>query len=221
MIQIKRLFQQGTEFVPITLAEAVVVNTDIIPGLGKLKITTLDKVLKAAMGVVGTNSVNIKNLQDLVQTINSELSKKQDKLTAGTGITISPEGVISATISTTLYKVVKILPEAAKEHENYIYLKPSTSGINGNAFTEYICIYSEDLGKYVWEQLGEVTSELDLSGYVTSDTFNKTIATINGKLDKTITAEDVTTSNGTYKIKINYDIPNTLYDVAGDHITFQ
>lgn len=221
MIQIKRLYQNNQEFVPITLSEAVVVNTDIIPGLGQLKITTLDKVLKTTMGIVGTNSVNVKKLQELVNIINSQLDKKQDKLTAGTGITITPDGVISATTNTTLYKIVKLLPQAAKEHENYIYLKPSESGINGNVFTEYICIYDTNLQKYVWEQLGEVNSEVDLSGYVTSEVFNQTITTINGKLDKTISAIDVTNSNGNYKIKVNYNIPNTLYDVVGDHIIQQ
>lgn len=44
--QIKRLYQNNQEFVPITLAEAVVVNSTNIPGLQSLGITTLDKVLK-------------------------------------------------------------------------------------------------------------------------------------------------------------------------------
>ena len=43
--QIKRLYQDGKEFVPITLSEAVVVNTTNVPGLNGLGITTLDKVL--------------------------------------------------------------------------------------------------------------------------------------------------------------------------------
>ena len=38
--QIKRLYQNSKEFVPITLAEAVVVNTTNIPGLQSLGITT-------------------------------------------------------------------------------------------------------------------------------------------------------------------------------------
>jgi hypothetical protein len=62
--QIKRLFQSGTEFVPITLAEAVVVNTSSIPGLTNLGITTLDKVLRNTLGLVGTNAQNIGTLGD-------------------------------------------------------------------------------------------------------------------------------------------------------------
>jgi hypothetical protein len=62
--QIKRLFQNNAEFVPITLAEAVVVNTSTIPGLANLGITTLDKVLKNTLGLVGNNAMNITTLGD-------------------------------------------------------------------------------------------------------------------------------------------------------------
>ena len=68
--QIKRLFQSKTEFVPITLAEAVVVNTSNLPGLSSLGITTLDKVLRTTMGVVGTNAADIAKLKTTVQEIN-------------------------------------------------------------------------------------------------------------------------------------------------------
>ena len=57
--QIKRLYQNNQEFVHITLAEAVVVNTTNIPGLQSLGITTLDKVLKTTLGVVGSNTLKI------------------------------------------------------------------------------------------------------------------------------------------------------------------
>jgi hypothetical protein len=94
--QIKRLFQNNTEFVPITLAEAVVVNTSSIPGLTNLGITTLDKVLRNTLGLVGTNAqnidtlgTNIQQLTGVVSMINQELENKQDKLTAGVGISIT------------------------------------------------------------------------------------------------------------------------------------
>ena len=94
--QIKRLFQNNTEFVPITLAEAVVVNTSSIPGLTSLGITTLDKVLRSTLGLVGQNAQNIETLggnitqlAGVVQLINQELENKQDKLTAGVGISIT------------------------------------------------------------------------------------------------------------------------------------
>lgn len=210
--QIKRLFQSKTEFVPITLAEAVVVNTSNIPGLSSLGITTLDKVLRTTMGVVGTNAADIAKLKTTVQEINTALEGKQDKLTAGVGITISPDGVISTTNSIELYKIVTQLPTASKDCLNSIYLVPATSGTAGNIFVEYICVYENTQAKYIWEKIGEVQIDVDLSGYVTTETFNQTINTINGQLANAITAQDVTTSDGSAKVVVNYTIPRDLYD---------
>ena len=81
--QIKRLYQNNQEFVPITLAEAVVVNATNIPGLKFLGITTLDKVLKTTLGVVGTNTLNIDTINKTLTNINNTLQNKQDKLTSG------------------------------------------------------------------------------------------------------------------------------------------
>lgn len=210
--QIKRLFQSKTEFVPITLAEAVVVNTSNLPGLSSLGITTLDKVLRTTMGVVGTNAADINTLKTTVQNINTALEGKQDKLTAGVGITISPTGVISVTNSIELYKIVTFLPTASKDCLNSIYLVPSPSGTAGNIFVEYICVYETTQAKYIWEKIGEVQTDVDLSGYVTNEIFNATINTINGQLANTITAQDVTTSDGSAKAVVNYTIPADLYD---------
>lgn len=210
--QIKRLFQSKTEFVPITLAEAVVVNTSNLPGLSSLGITTLDKVLRTTMGIVGTNAADINTLKTTVQNINTALEGKQDKLTAGVGITISPTGVISVTNSIELYKIVTSLPTASKDCLNSIYLVPSPSGTAGNIFVEYICVYETTQAKYIWEKIGEVQTDVDLSGYVTNEVFNATINTINGQLANTITAQDVTTSDGSAKVVVNYTIPADLYD---------
>lgn len=210
--QIKRLFQSKTEFVPITLAEAVVVNTSNLPGLSSLGITTLDKVLRTTMGVVGTNAADINTLKTTVQSINTALEGKQDKLIAGVGITISPTGVISVTNSIELYKIVTSLPTASKDCLNSIYLVPSPSGTAGNIFVEYICVYETAQAKYIWEKIGEVQTDVDLSGYVTNEVFNATINTINGQLANTITAQDVTTSDGSAKVVVNYTIPADLYD---------
>ena len=77
--QIKRLFQNNTEFVPITLAEAVVVNTSTLPALQNLGITTLDKVLSATLSQINSNITNISNLSGAVATINQQLVNKLDK----------------------------------------------------------------------------------------------------------------------------------------------
>ena len=191
MTEIRRLFQQGKEFVPISLAEAIVVNTNNLPGFNSLRITTLDKVLYNLVGVVGTNTINIKNLQDT----------KQDKLTAGNGIVIK-DGVISTTANIgDIYKIVSVLPQASAEVINTLYLGPSTSdntedGIN--IFVEWLCVKVGET--YKWEKLGESKTTIDLSDYITSI--------------------PVTNSGGTI-IKVNYEIPRDLYDnlMDGSNVT--
>lgn len=209
--QIKRLYQSSTEFVPITLAEAVVVNTSNLPGLSSLGITTLDKVLRTTMGVVGTNAADIDRLEQTVEQINESLENKQDKLTPGAGITITPEGVISVTLNAEIYKIVESLPQASEDVQNVIYLVPATGGVAGNIFTEYLCVYETKQSKYIWEQIGEVSTDVDLSGYVTKETFDSEINTIKGQLANSITAKNVTTSGGA-QVVVNYNIPEDLYD---------
>ena len=204
--QIKRLYQNNQEFVPITLAEAVVVDATNIPGLQTLRITTLDKVLKNTLAVVGDNTLNIGTINRTLTNINTTLQKKQDKLTAGDGITISSNGVISITNTSTLgfqYKIVKMLPSPpGKDYENIIYLVPNTQGVNGNIFIEYICINKDS--NYIWEQIGSLTTDVNLDNYVTKTEFNALKSIV-------LTAQDVTTSSGV-AVTVNYNIPNNLYD---------
>ena len=204
--QIKRLYQNNQEFVPITLAEAVVVDATNIPGLQTLGITTLNKVLKNTLAVVGTNTLSIGDINKTLTTINNTLQNKQDKLTAGDGITIDPDGTISITNTSTLgfqYKIVKMLPSPpGKDYENIIYLVPNTTGVNGNIFIEYICINKDS--NYIWEQIGSLTTDVNLDGYVTKKEFNDLKSIV-------LTAQDVTTSSGT-PVTVGYDIPNYLYD---------
>lgn len=204
--QIKRLYQNSKEFVPITLAEAVVINTTNIPGLQSLGITTLDKVLRTTLGVVGTNTVNIDTINKTLTTINNTLQNKQDKLTAGDGITISTNGVISVTNTSSIgfqYKIVSALPTPPnKDYENIIYLIPNPNGVNGNIFIEYICVNKDS--NYIWEQIGSLTTDVNLDNYVTKTEFNALRSIV-------LTAEDVTTSSGTV-VTVNYNIPSTLYD---------
>lgn len=204
--QIKRLYQNNQEFVPITLAEAVVVNATNIPGLKSLGITTLDKVLKTTLGIVGTNTLNIDTINKTLTSINNTLQNKQDKLTAGDGITISSDGVISVTNTSTLgfqYKIVTVLPSPPrKDYENIIYLVPNPGGVNGNIFTEYICINKDST--YIWEQIGSLTTDVNLDDYVTKTEFNALKSTV-------LTAQNVTTSSG-IAVTVNYNIPDNLYD---------
>lgn len=215
--QIKRLYQKGTEFVPITLSEAVVVNTDNMKLMNGQGITTLDKVLRLALNIVDQSSTSVDTLNKAVETINGLLEKKQDTLTAGTGIEIK-DGVISTTAPLTLYKIVESLPAASAAHANYIYLLATGNNVSGNSFKELICVSRN--GNYVWEEIGTVQTNVDLSGYITRTEYSEKISTIEQDINivkagisNAITAQDLTLSNNTnVKIVVNYTIPNNLYD---------
>lgn len=215
--QIKRLSQNGTSFVPITLSEAVVVNTDNLSLLNGQGITTLDKVLRVTLGLVSQSDNDINALNEAVDTINKLLVNKQDKLTPGTGITIE-NGVISATSVFTLYKIEQNLPTPSENYINYIVLIPSGGDVSGNTFKEYICIKKDQ--NYFWEEIGTVQTNVDLQGYVTKEeysqkinTIEQNIQTIDQKLSNIITAENITLSNNSnIKVVVDYTIPDNLYD---------
>ena len=228
--QIKRLFQNNTEFVPITLAEAVVVNTSTIPGLTNLGITTLDKVLRDTLGLIGTNVKNIETLggnivtlTGVVQQINNELQNKQDKLTAGVGISITKneqnQTVISVNHSLEIYKIITtetwndIKDNPSKNYENVIYLvsQPSATSVNQNIFKEYLCIFKD--GVYQWEEFGTIQTKVDLSGYVTQEEFTALKNRVSNIELTGIFASNVTTSTG-QQVAIRYTIPDDLYNFA-------
>lgn len=202
---IKRLSQNGQQFVPITLQEAVVVNTTNINSLRNLGITTLDKVLKSTLTLVDAK-VSQDTLNQAVSTINAELAKKQGKLTAGTGITISDTGVISCTVSFDLYEIVTQLPTASEDCLNKIYLKPAD-----NEFLEYLCVYNGN--SYAWEQFGKLKTDIDVDNFVTKQYFAQQLGSLQTDINNKIDAIDATTSTGV-GVQVSYDIPNNLYDSA-------
>lgn len=195
---IKRLKQNNQEFVPITLAEAVVVNTEGIPNTIQ-EITTLDKVLRRFIAQDA-------NVNQALETINTTLLTKQDKLKEGYGIKISEDNEISVTLSYTLYQIVTTLPEASEEVMNTIYLVISPSAEQQNYYSEYVCLYDKEKNIHFWEKLGTFKADVDLSGYVTNEVF----------YNYAITAENIKTSQqaGNANVYVNYDIPATLYDDA-------
>ena len=232
--QIKRLFQNNTEFVPITLAEAVVVNTSTIPGLTNLGITTLDKVLRNTLSLIGTNVKNIETLggdiitlTGVVQQINNELQNKQDKLTAGVGISITEndqgQTVISVNHSLEIYKIITtetwndIKESPSKNYENVIYLvpQPSITSANQNVFKEYLCIFKD--GVYQWEEFGTIQTEVDLSGYVTDEEFTQLADRVTNIEMTGIFADSIYTSTG-QQVVVQYTIPSDLYDSAVNEI---
>ena len=112
------------------------------------------------------NSItNAKLDTELVNKVND----KQDKLTAGTGITISSDNNISCTLDTTVFTVVDSLPTTPEvANINKIHLiKEST--VEGNIFSEYLWVEGK------WEKLGDFRPSVDLAGYAKETYVNNQI----------------------------------------------
>ena len=110
--------------------------------------------------------------QSKITDLETTLAGKQDTLTAGTGIEITPENQINVTLDTTVFKVVSALPDSpAQGDENKIHLVPAESTGPNNTYTEYVWVNS------AWEILGEYTSEVDLTPYLKTVDAQATYAT--------------------------------------------
>lgn len=243
--QIKRLRQSGVDFVPITLSEAVVVNTEYInvPGWEQSKITTLDKVLQQYGTFSSDILKQIESKQDELTWDNYFVIDENNKVHIkwGSGLKIDEtDGTVNLDFN--IYTVVDELPEPSASCLNKIYIVP-LSGTDAqeegiNTCAEYICKLVDKT--YVWEKFGTIQAETDLSNYVTKPVFEefaaktqedieniqKDITSLDERLDEieTITSGSLTAVNMQYNgsnIIVNYSIPDDLYaDVAaeGDYI---
>lgn len=116
-----------------------------------------------------TNSL----LNAQVSAINTAIGKKQDKLTAGQGIKIAGS-TISVQIDSTLFVVVTSLPDApASGNEGKIHLVQLSKTSTNNKYAEYIWRGTTDK----WEQLGTISSKMDLSDYSTTEQVKALIKT--------------------------------------------
>ena len=119
-------------------------------------------------GVGGFDGTNPTHAQTLQEVINN----KAEGFTAGTGLEMTPERVLNVTLDTTVFKVVSVLPDSpAVGDENKIHLVPAESTGTNNLYTEYVWVNS------AWEILGEYTSKVDLTPYLTKEAASGTYAT--------------------------------------------
>ena len=93
-----------------------------------------------------------------------DISFKQDKLTAGNGISIT-DNVISLDYEYDLFEVVQSLP-TENISDNKVYLLLDSNGSEGNTYVEYLYVNGQ------WEELGKFKVNIDLSGYATEDWVN-------------------------------------------------
>ena len=93
-----------------------------------------------------------------------DISVKQDKLTAGNGISIT-DNVISLDYEYDLFEVVQSLP-TENISDNKVYLLIDSNGSEGNTYVEYLYVNGQ------WEELGKFKVNIDLSGYATEEWVN-------------------------------------------------
>ena len=109
--------------------------------------------------------------------LQEELKKKQDKLTAGTGINISEDNIISCTLDTEIFIFVDELPplKEAKFNKIYILRKTENEGEN-QKYIEYILttVYDEaGFESRAWEKLGEYDLGIELEPYLKKEDAEK------------------------------------------------
>ena len=93
-----------------------------------------------------------------------DISVKQDKLTAGNGISIT-DNVISLDYEYDLFEVVQSLP-TENISDNKVYLLLDSNGSEENTYVEYLYVNGQ------WEELGKFKVNIDLSGYATEEWVN-------------------------------------------------
>lgn len=129
-------------------------------------VTSIKETADSASAKATTNATNITSLTSKVnqviadvEAVGEALGDKQDKLTAGDGISISADNVISSTLDLTLYKIVTTLPSSNPDPTK-IYLVKSTESTTNDIYEEYIWTGT------AFEKLGEYKSEVDLTPYL-------------------------------------------------------
>lgn len=101
----------------------------------------------------------------IVDLITNVALAKQNKLTAGQGIKIV-DNTISVQVDSTLFVVVASLPSTpASGNEGKIHLVPLGKTSSNNKYAEYVWRGTTDK----WEQLGTISSKMDLSDYSTTE----------------------------------------------------
>ena len=72
-------------------------------------------------------------------------------------------------------------------------------------------------GAYVWEEFGTIQTEVDLSGYVTNETFDQLVQRVQHIEVAGVFADNIYTSTG-QQVVVQYNIPANLYDSAVNEI---
>lgn len=119
----------------------------------------------------GTNSADAQTLQEVINS-------KQNTLTAGTGIEITPENQINVTLDTNVFFVAETVPESPSDaQKKKICLVPADTTEEGNFYTEYVWVIDDTHPNGYWEEFGTYKSEVDLTPYLKTVDAQATYAT--------------------------------------------
>ena len=91
----------------------------------------------------------------------SALDGKQNRLTAGYGIEITPDNKIKSTLDVSLFKIVDVLPTSDIENKIYLVLDDASTS-DENSYLEYLYVNGK------WELVGKYTATVDLTPYMKS-----------------------------------------------------
>lgn len=164
---IKNITGSGNKTLTYTRADGstgTINYQDTTYGTGNTGTAGLTK-LYTSLGTQSDGAPTNSLLNEQVSALNTAIGKKQDKLTAGQGIKIAGN-TISVQIDSTLFVVVTSLPDApASGNEGKIHLVQLSKTGTNNKYAEYVWRGTTDK----WEQLGTISSKMDLSDYSTTE----------------------------------------------------
>lgn len=172
---IKNITGSGNKTLSYTRADGstgTINYQDTTYGTGNTSTAGLTK-LYTSLGTQSDGAPTNSLLNSQVSALNTAIGKKQDKLTAGQGIKIAGN-TISVQVDSTLFVVVTSLPDApASGNEGKIHLVPLSKTATNNKYAEYVWRGTTDK----WEQLGTISSKMDLSDYSTTEQVKALIKT--------------------------------------------
>lgn len=164
---IKNITGSGNNTLTYTRADGstgTISYQDTTYGTGNTSAAGITK-LYTSLGTQSDGAPTNSLLNSQVSALNTAIGKKQDKLTAGQGIKIAGN-TISVQVDSTLFVVVTSLPDApASGNEGKIHLVQLSKTATNNKYAEYIWRGTTDK----WEQLGTISSKMDLSDYSTTE----------------------------------------------------
>lgn len=153
---------------------------------------TYDNNIKAYVNDINTSTE--KDISDL----SAKVDTKQNKLSAGTGISIDTDtNTISFVGDTTIFIFTSTLPDVNNAQTDKMYIVPSTETGDDNLYTEWYVTTNDD-GSKQWEKMGEFKADTDLSDYYTKEQSNEYLATQLTAYMKASDAYDKTQADSTF-----------------------